>query len=182
MTDKGVYISGPMTGYPSKNKVAFDAAESYLREIGAENIVNPAGKPTEIFEREATASEYRDYMKEDIFDILFGVWWFPYWLKRMLVRCGGVAKIVLLPGWAQSKGARCEVQIGKFFGLEIIPIAEMYTKGTDELLAYTVEGIGNNLRDSWVSAATAGLQHAKKMRKRPKRKIIRRKKRTSFGA
>jgi len=122
------YISGPMSGIPMKNKRMFDLGEVFLKTLDY-GIVNPASKPTEVLHRAATRSEYLEYMREDIFDILFDVWWFPRWAKRLLVRKGGVHEIWLLPNWRKSKGANCEVYIGRFFDLNIIQFKEKELNG-----------------------------------------------------
>ena len=112
-----IYISGPMSGFPMKNKKMFDAAEKRVKRSYFLEVINPTSKPTEILDREVTEKEYLLYMKEDIFDILFDIWWLPYWIKRSLVKKGGVTFMVTLPKWKQSKGAKFEMNIAKFFKL-----------------------------------------------------------------
>lgn len=81
LSDRKVYIAGPMTGLPEFNRPAFFAAEEYLRSHGAK-VMNPAVLPKWF--------EHHEYMQIAI---------------PMLQTCEVVA---FLPGWQQSKGARME--------------------------------------------------------------------------
>jgi len=98
-----------MTGIPMKNKPMFDRAERYLKKKGYD-VINPASKPSEILNRDATEEEYTAYMKEDIYEILF------HW--------GGVDEIWTLPDWFLSKGAAFEVYVGNFFNIPIKHLPE----------------------------------------------------------
>ncbi len=93
-----------MSGVPLKNKPLFDLAQKYLESKGYD-VNNPAAKPNEILDREATEDEYLSFMKEDVFAILY--------------KEGGVNEIWTLPDWWNSKGARFEILIGQFFKLPI---------------------------------------------------------------
>lgn len=104
ISKKKVYISGPMTGYPMKNKELFDLAEAYLQDKGYE-VVNPAAKTNEILNRDATEEEYLSFMAQDIFEILY--------------KDGGVDEIYVLPKWHESKGAIFEVSVAAFFKIPI---------------------------------------------------------------
>jgi hypothetical protein len=117
-----------MTGIEMKNKPCFDAAEKFLRDFGVRDVVNPANKPTEILERDATPEEYREYIREDIFDLLFDVWWLPSCIKRLLLRRGGVTHLVLLPGWPESNGATLEVDIATVCGILVGELPVDYNK------------------------------------------------------
>ncbi len=81
LSDRKVYIAGPMTGLPEFNYPTFFAAEEYLRSHGAK-VMNPAVLPK--------GFEHHEYMQIAI---------------PMLQTCEVVA---FLPGWQQSKGARME--------------------------------------------------------------------------
>lgn len=87
---KKIYISGPMTGRPNKNKAQFDAAKRFLERSGYEAI-SPCDKPSEILTRDSTDKEWAEYLKEDI---------------RIMLDCTAVW---VLPEWYMSKGARFEV-------------------------------------------------------------------------
>lgn len=81
LSDRKIYIAGPMTGKPEFNYPVFFAAEEYLRSHGA-LVMNPAILPK--------GFEHHEYMQIAI---------------PMLQTCEVVA---FLPGWQQSKGARME--------------------------------------------------------------------------
>lgn len=87
-----VYISGPMTGYEDYNFPAFDDAAQKLTAFGHE-VINPADNGV------VDGWSWSDYLRLDL---------------RLLTECDA---IVLLPGWAQSRGARLERHVAKELGL-----------------------------------------------------------------
>jgi hypothetical protein len=92
---KRVYISGPITGKPDGNRPAFEHAKQAL--IAAGDVpVNPHenGLPS--------SASWREHMRADL---------------RMLADCDA---ILLLPGWASSKGAFLEQSIAQFLGMSIL--------------------------------------------------------------
>lgn len=92
---KRVYIAGPMTGLPQLNFPAFHATAQKWRGLGYE-VVNPAELCPD------PAASWHDCMRKDI---------------AALVTCDA---IVLLPGWANSKGATLEHHIADRLGMGII--------------------------------------------------------------
>lgn len=95
MTQKIVYISGPMSGYPGKNYDAFHQAEKHLRALGYD-VLNPAIHP----EQETWA----DFLRLDLAEVL---------------RANAVA---VLPGWEVSRGARLEVHVALELGVPVRPV------------------------------------------------------------
>lgn len=96
-----VYICGPMSRLPENNYPAFNAIAADLRRQGHE-VENPAENPPP---PEGTEDEWSYFMRLSI---------------AQLIRCEAVA---LLPGWAGSRGACLERQIGialdmQFYGVE----------------------------------------------------------------
>ena len=83
ITDKIIYISGPMTGIKDLNFAAFKAAEDVLRSMRAQAILNPHASPP--------GMNYDQYMHLDyaMIDI--------------------AETIILLDGWIDSQGARKEI-------------------------------------------------------------------------
>lgn len=81
LSNRKIYIAGPMSGIREFNRPAFFAAEEYLIEHGAK-VMNPATLPI--------GFEHHEYMKIAM---------------PMLDACDVVA---FLPGWQLSKGARVE--------------------------------------------------------------------------
>src|SRR5579884_3312460 len=92
-TKPRVYIAGPMTGLPDYNFPAFHAAAKVLRDEGYD-VVNPAE-----IAMEGDCATWYDCMRRDIPELL---------------KCDGV---FVLPGWAESKGARLEVLIAVKLGM-----------------------------------------------------------------
>lgn len=87
-----LYLSGPMTGYEELNFPAFYAAETALRKLGFQHILNPADYgfcPNKTWEDN---------------------------LKRDLVAVGECDIMVMLPGWENSKGAVFESYVAKTLG------------------------------------------------------------------
>lgn len=86
------YLAGPMTGLPDYNYPAFHAAAAKLRALG-HTVLNPAENPA------PPCGTWQAYMRQAI---------------TQLVQC---QSIVLLPGWADSKGAGLEFDIAMRLGL-----------------------------------------------------------------
>lgn len=84
-----IYVSGPMTGYPSKNFGAFNKAAAELRKRGY-HIINPAE-----LDMEHPRQTWAECLRRDIV---------------ALMRCNGVAT---LPNWKHSRGAQLEVYIAQ---------------------------------------------------------------------
>jgi hypothetical protein len=93
MTKPIVYVAGPMTGYPLMNYTAFGCAAEWVRSQGGTPInpaeLNPAKR----------------------------AWWLcmvvDLWHLRLADR------LLLLPGWQRSRGARLEVACAVLLGLPI---------------------------------------------------------------
>lgn len=109
-----LYLAGPMTGLPDFNRPAFHAAAAALRAAGYE-VVNPA----ELDESEPITDPdgpgaWERYMRRDI----------PH-----LCKCDAVA---LAEGWASSKGAMLEAQIGEGLQMTLWSVHQwvMFSKST----------------------------------------------------
>lgn len=85
-----LYVAGPMTGLPERNRPAFFAAEALLRSMGHDTL-NPAISEDLM----GWDCSWEDYMKND----------------AKLVRSAD--GIVLLPGWQKSKGAKIEARMAR---------------------------------------------------------------------
>lgn len=79
-----VYIAGPMTGYQEHNYPAFIDAAATLRDLGHDVV-----SPHELHDDDMTRP-------------------FDWYLRRDLAALMTCDAIALLPGWAQSRGARLE--------------------------------------------------------------------------
>lgn len=94
-----LYIAGPMRGIPELNFPAFHAAAAQLRAVGHE-VFNPAEHDMQHSMRAAMAVD----------------------LDWLVNNADGV---VLLSGWAQSRGARAEVAVAEAIGIPVKPMREM---------------------------------------------------------
>ncbi len=92
------YIAGPMSGIKDYNYPAFNAKAAELRAQG-EEVINPAENDAEI----GPDQPWQVYLRRD--------------LILLAERCD---KIVLLPGWENSKGASLERLVGAKLGMTIV--------------------------------------------------------------
>jgi Protein of unknown function (DUF550)/Domain of unknown function (DUF4406) len=93
--ERRIYIAGPMTGLTDYNYPAFHAAEEQLLSAGYV-VLNPARhKPA------VAVPTWHDWMRLGI---------------RAVTDSDGVA---LLPGWAQSRGARAEIAVAESIGVDV---------------------------------------------------------------
>lgn len=89
-----LYIAGPMTGLPESNYPAFNAAAARLRALG-HTVHNPAENPA------PACGTWLGYM------------------RMSLRQIADTDAIVVLPGWADSKGALIEYGLAYDLGLPI---------------------------------------------------------------
>jgi len=112
---KRVYIAGPMKGLPLFNFPAFDAAEVFIEQQIGDIAVNPAQidrdngfDPTSLPEDydwniiPPSAGTREEIMRRDI---------------NALLTCRA---IYMLPGWENSAGAKAELHLARWAGLEIL--------------------------------------------------------------
>lgn len=112
---KKVYIAGPMKGIPLFNFAAFDDAEDFIEERMGCEAVNPAQIDREYgFNPEYLPADHdwnvippsagtrEEIMRRDI---------------NALLTCQA---IYMLPGWENSAGAKAELHLARWAGLEIL--------------------------------------------------------------
>ena len=106
------YIAGPMSGLPQFNIPMFDRVAAELREAGW-MIVSPAELDSPLMRKLALASEDGDaaMMTEQA-----GETWGDVLARDVKVISDQVGGIILLPGWAGSRGARLEAFVGTLTG------------------------------------------------------------------
>lgn len=92
------YLAGPMSGIHLQNYPAFTHACQTLRSQGLK-IISP--HETVFHPTQPDQRRWQDLLKQD---------------ARSLLECEG---IILLPGWAQSQGARFELHIALMLGMEV---------------------------------------------------------------
>lgn len=108
LTDKRVYLSGPMTGIIDHNGPAFADAERRCRDAGAAMVFNPA-----------TAWGHNDrhpswYMRHDLNRLTLTEG------ERPLFDC-----VVLLDGWYASEGASLEYHVARACGIALVNLREV---------------------------------------------------------
>lgn len=97
---KKIYISGPMTGLPHLNILAFDFEALRLRKLGYE-VVNPADINPD------PETTWHECLRND--------------LKAML----GCDTLALLDGWEGSNGAHLEIHVAHRVGIRIVSAKEI---------------------------------------------------------
>ncbi len=91
-----VYVAGPMRGVEESNKPLFDSVSAIITMWGA-YVYNPASYPL--------AEAPKDYIPRD--------------LKSLYSMCPGRDVVVFLPGYLESVGARAEMGVAHWVGLDI---------------------------------------------------------------
>lgn len=110
-----LYLAGPMTGLPEFNRPAFHEAAYRLRCAGF-TVLNPADAE-QLNPTPGIPQTWNWYMRHAL---------------RSLVDAEGVA---LLPGWAESRGARLEVRVAEVLEMRLWSVdmwlesAARYTEG-----------------------------------------------------
>lgn len=105
-----IYLSGPMTGYPSHNFPAFAEAAARLREAGF-SVISPAEKDLQ------TGFDPDDPEQAATFDLRAAL----EWDVAAVLDSDGV---VVLDGWEDSSGAMIEVLTAASMGLPVLTLAE----------------------------------------------------------
>jgi Domain of unknown function (DUF4406) len=111
---KQVYLSGPMRGYENFNFQAFLDAAKELTEQGYK-VYNPA----EVELRrgfDPTTGEYADGREITIRELM---------CDDLTWICQFADKVVVLPGWENSKGAQAEVKTALAIGIEVIELGKV---------------------------------------------------------
>lgn len=86
-----------MTGYPDHNYDSFFKIEKKLKELGFNNLLNPASNPKDV-----TLHSWSEFMRDAI---------------RMVIDSDA---IVFLNGWDKSVGANIEMILGKALNLKLL--------------------------------------------------------------
>jgi len=115
-----LYIAGPMTGIPQFNYPAFERMATLLRREGFE-VQSPAEMDDpEVREASLASAE------GDINTITsHGYTWGDFLARDVkLLVDDGIKAVVVLPGWADSRGARLETFVAHLCGLPIVTANE----------------------------------------------------------
>ena len=113
ITNKKIYLSGPMTGIEDYNRSEFDGSVLDLLGAGADEVYDPAEH----------IDEYASLSHERCMALS---------LRELLAERPWVAEIepyydmlVSLPGWRFSAGARLEREVATAIGMEVHDIMEV---------------------------------------------------------
>lgn len=134
-TDRILYLSGPMTGYPEWNFPAFDQARTFLRERGFA-VLCPAESDRELgFDEKAGIAAWTPEYREEA----------ARRDARMISHADAVA---VLRGFTRSNGARVELMLARWIGLPVVaafaPDYEL-TSSVDEWLRF--DRLDDDLRE-----------------------------------
>lgn len=106
-TNRAVYLSGAMTGYPDFNEPTFNHWEMYCYAYGAKYVHNPAKGATNVED----AREHEYYMLADIHELTQSEDGKPIY-----------DVMALIPGWGGSRGVIAEIVVANACGIEIVQL------------------------------------------------------------
>ncbi len=114
-----LYVAGPMTGIPSFNIPAFDAAAAMLRAAG-HDVISPAELDDPRIRAISLASEDGRIATLET----HGATWGDFLARDVkLLADDGIEGVAVLPGWDKSRGARLETFVASAMcGLPIYAI------------------------------------------------------------
>ena len=124
-----VYCAGPMRGYPGFNFPTFDSLSAYLRRHGHE-VANPAEHDREQYPAMAQWPGFVDGNVARCPE--FSLESAMRWDLGQITTCDS---LVLLPGWEHSTGARHELDVANWCGVEVLYAYP--SRGTDWLVSDT---------------------------------------------
>ena len=115
LSNRRVFLSGPMTGIRHYNAWAFCEAHAALKERGVKTIYNPAIRWLSTPQKRAEEMSHGDWMRVCISELTNG--WYDL--------------LVQLPGWHDSEGAKTEFEVAMACGMEVCSITDI-TDETEE--------------------------------------------------
>lgn len=117
VSDKFVYVAGPMRGYDNFNFPAFDAARDALLKNGY-NVISPADIDRFV-NPVADQVDKVDTTDQTVFIMR------DFWSLFFAKKCGTEGAICMLFDWVKSKGAAGEFFLARWLGLKML----RFTKG-----------------------------------------------------
>ena len=120
VTDKMIFLSGPITGKEHNNVAAFAVATERLREAGAAYVYNPAHKSSNAHSEKRSHMTHKDYLLDTIHELTERKKRSQTW-EWVIPRKYDM--LVLLDGWQDSDGARMERAVALECG---IPVYELF--------------------------------------------------------
>jgi nucleoside 2-deoxyribosyltransferase len=104
-----IYIAGPMTGYPEFNFPAFDKAKETLKQNGWE-VLSPADIDREMG-FDPTGKTGNEALPIGMFENI---------VRRDVEAILQSDSIYMLSGWQNSRGARAELGVAEWLGIQVI--------------------------------------------------------------
>jgi hypothetical protein len=111
---KYVFLAGPMTGIEHYNVGAFAIAQAICKEHGAKRVYNPADRWLRETAAESALKTHEDYLATTICE-----------LTRRDFGEALYEVVVLLPGWADSAGAKTEYEVARACGIKCIDLCDI---------------------------------------------------------
>lgn len=109
LSNRRVFLSGPMTGIEHYNVGAFCEAHAALKERGVSTIYNPAMRWLNTPEARAKGMSHADWMRVCVNELTKG--WYDL--------------LVQLPGWHDSDGAKTEFEVAMACGIEVCALSDI---------------------------------------------------------
>lgn len=108
-----LYLSGPMSGIPDFNAVAFFRATDTLREKGY-TVINPHELPEPEIGGKSDLEAWAEYLARDV---------------MLFAKITSPVVLVLLPGWEHSRGSLLERAVAKQRGFRIMTYGDILKEG-----------------------------------------------------
>lgn len=106
-----IYLSGPMTGYPSYNVTGFATYARLLRLQTDHEIINPFDLDSDDVLSKSVASEDGRHFSEQE--------WAEFIARdvRVVANCDAIA---VMPGWINSRGCAVETMVASILGRQVL--------------------------------------------------------------
>lgn len=122
VTDKVIFLSGPITGKEHNNVAAFAVAAERLRAAGAAYVYNPAHKSSNAHSEKRIRMTHGDYLLDTIHELTKREKRSQTW-EWVIPRKYDM--LVLLDGWEDSNGARMERAVALSCNIPVYELADV---------------------------------------------------------
>lgn len=122
VTDKMIFLSGPITGRDYHNVAEFAVAHDKLKNAGAKYVYNPSIKHLSMGNDKRRAMEHADYLTDTINELTKREKRSQGW---ELIIPRKYDMLVLLDGWEESDGAITERAVAMACGIEVCTLVEV---------------------------------------------------------
>lgn len=122
ITDKTIFLSGPMTGHDHYNVAEFSVAHNKLKNAGAKYVYNPAIRHLSMGNDKRKAMKHEDYLTDTINELTKREKRSQGWELIILRKYD---MLVLLDGWEESEGSYVERAVAVICGIEVCTLGEV---------------------------------------------------------